>query len=530
MTKDRMSGARELRGQGNGMGLAVGQAHIGPDPFMTAPATRSGNTQTLTVAIDAAIGDLQALIAVSERRSRDILEFQVEMLSDPVIRAMGSDRPDSATDAVLAWVSALEDYVAGFESSEDDDIRARAVDVIDMRNRVLDVLNGTKAEDFPAGSIFCGADIAPSHFLAHDWTGGGGIVLSAGSTASHVALLARALAVPMVVGSGPLPFENGTLLLIDGRQGSVVIEPGEAEIAVAMSAFDVERTTSPPSDASYDDRTHGDISCLVNIGHPAELAAVPADCAGIGLLRSEFLMASVADLANEERQYRLYVDVLRWAGERPVTVRLLDLGGDKALGGFGESERHPFLGLRGIRLLLAHPDLLRVQARALLRAAMLGNLKVMPPMVTVASEIADTRRIFAEEAQALARRHIATRLPEIGMMVEVPAAALMLDSFTTADFFSIGTNDLAQYLAAAARDNAALSSLYDQTRPALLRLIRQTVSLAQAMGKPIGICGDLAGMPDALPDLLACGLRQFSVAPRQLAALKTALHHAKTGS
>ncbi|OJG00128.1 hypothetical protein AX760_00710 [Pararhizobium antarcticum] len=529
-----MSGARDLRGQGNGIGLAVGQAHLGADPFMTVPAIQSGSPQTLVMAIDAAIADLQALIAVSERRSRDILEFQVEMLSDPVTRAMGADRPDAASDAVLAWVSAIEDYIAGFESSEDADIQARAMDVIDMRNRVLDVLNGTRADDFPAGSIFVGVDIAPSHFLAHDWTAGGGIVLSAGSTASHVALLARALSVPMVVGSDPFSVENGTLLLVDGRRGLVMIEPGEAAIAAAMlasdRAADAERATSPASLFSSADSTQGDTLCLVNIDHPAELAAVPADCAGIGLLRSELLMASGADLANEERQYRLYGEVLRWAGARPVTVRLLDLGGDKALGGFGESERNPFLGLRGIRLLLAHPDLLRVQARALLRASVLGNLKVMLPMVTVHSEIVEAQRIFAEEAQALARRHIEARLPDIGMMVEVPAAALMLDSFTTADFFSLGTNDLAQYLAAAARDNAALSNLYDQTRPALLRLVRQTVSTAQAMGKPISICGDLAGRPDALPALLDCGLRQFSVAPRQLAALKTALHHAKTGS
>ncbi len=212
------------------------------------------------------------------------------------------------------------------------------------------------------------------------------------------------------------------------------------------------------------------LTCLINIGHPSELAAVNADCAGIGLLRSEFLMASVADLANEERQYRLYGEVLQWAGERPVTVRLLDLGGDKTLGGFGDTERNPFLGMRGIRLLLAHPDLLRVQARALLRAAVLGNLKVMLPMVTVASEIAETRRIFAEEAEGLSRRHVAARMPEIGMMVEVPAAALMLDTFVDADFFSLGTNDLAQYLSAAARDSGAVSSLHDRTLPALMRL------------------------------------------------------------
>ncbi len=524
-----MSGARNLLGQGNGVGLAAGPAHVGPDPFTTATASHSGDPHSLAAAMEAAIGDLKALIDVSEPRSRDVLEFQVEMLSDPAIRDIGIERPDAEADAVLAWVSALEEYVAGFESSEDEDIRARAVDVIDMRNRVLAVLDGTKPADFPAGSIFVGIDIAPSLFLAHDWSAGGGIALSAGSTASHVAMLARARSVPMVVGLGPIPVEDGVRLLVDGRQGNLVVDPADGDVAAAMSLVTPAAETSVPRGLSVGSKIGDDITCLVNIGHPNELAAVPAGCEGIGLLRSEFLMTSAADLADEERQYRLYGEALHWAAERPVTVRLLDLGGDKTLGGFDAAERNPFLGLRGIRLLLAHPDLLRVQARALLRAAVLGNLKVLLPMVTVESEIAETRRIFAQEAEILARRHVMARMPEIGMMVEVPAAALMLDRFDAVDFFSLGTNDLAQYLMAAARDSAAVSSLYNQARPALLRLIRQTVLMAQEMGKPIGICGDLAGDAETLAELLACGLTQFSVAPHQLAALKTGLEHAKTG-
>ncbi|WEZ82437.1 PEP-utilizing enzyme [Rhizobium sp. 32-5/1] len=530
-----MSGARDLpgrswRGQGNGIGLAVGAVHIGPNPVVAVPVAHPGDPQILAAAIETAIADLQALMAAADPHSRNILEFQVEMLSDPAIRDIGSDRADDGTGTVLAWVSAIEDYIAGFESSDDDDICARAVDVIDIRNRVLGALNGTRADDFPAGSIFVGADIAPSLFLTHDWTSGGGIALSAGSTASHVAMLARARSVPMVVGLGPVPLENGMRLMVDGIRGIVLPEPTETDIAEALCSIEITSASAAKSNLPPDGEIKSGMTCLVNIGHPAELAAVSADCAGIGLLRSEFLMSSTADLANEERQYRLYGEALSWAGERPVTVRLLDLGGDKALGGFGANERNPFLGMRGIRLLLAHPDLLRVQARALLRAAVLGNLKVMLPMVTVASEITVTRRIFAEEAEGLARRHVASRMPDIGMMVEVPAAALMLDRFENADFFSLGTNDLAQYLSAAARDSAAASSLYEQTRPALLRLIRQTVAMADMMGKPIGICGDLAGIPDALSELLACGLKQFSVAPQQLAALKTALHHTKTGS
>lgn len=526
-----MSGALRLQGQGNGQGYAIGPAHVPSEPWnpVEGGASPSLEFDRLRSAIEEAVSALKELIVRTDPPSSDILEFQVEMLRDPVIGDMAAEYIAEGQNVALAWVTALEEYIAGFEQSEDDDIRARAVDVIDIRDRVLRILEGRPPATFPRGSVFVGRDMAPSLFLAHDWSGGGGIALAAGSTASHVALLARAKGVPMVVGVGGLAIEPEAPVLVDGGTGLVVVHPSGADIAMAAMgekpAPEIPARFQFPSSAGL---PAGRLEILVNISDIAEIHSLDSNvCDGIGLSRTEFLLSAAADLANEEKQFQLYVEMLDWAAGKPVTIRLFDLGGDKPLGGFGVEERNPFLGLRGIRLLLAMPAMLRIQARALLRAAALGPLKVLLPMVTFPSEVDQTRRIFEEEAASLIQRHFDIGVPDIGMMVEVPAAAIMLDTFESADFFSLGTNDLAQYLTACARDNVSVANLYGQAMPVLLRLIAQTVRIAHDMDKPIGICGDLAGNPAWLPSLIASGIRQISVAPSQLPAVKAVLAQAR---
>ncbi|WP_438751706.1 putative PEP-binding protein [Pararhizobium sp. O133] len=524
-----MSGALRLQGQGNGQGYATGPAYVAPAAIRLSEGRVSPSLEfdLLQEAIGIAIADLGSLMTHSDPLSAEIIEFQVEMLLDPAIGDMAVEHIGRGLNAARAWATALEEYIAGFEQSDDEDVKARAVDVIDIRDRVLRALEGSPSADFPLGSIFVGRDMAPTLFLGHDWTGGGGIVLEAGSTASHVALLARAKGVPMVVGLGDLAVEAETPMLADGASGLVVVNPQAGDIAAAA-----RRGTDSPAGATAKPLPrmplqNGPIEVLANINDISEIQKLdPGACDGIGLLRTEFLV-SPADLLNEEKQVELYRQVLDWAGDKPVTIRLFDLGGDKPLGGVGLEESNAFLGLRGIRLLLARPEILRVQVRALLRVGVLGPLKVLLPMVTVLHEVDDTRRIFEEEATALEAQKVAVGMPEIGMMVEVPAAAIMLDTFTSADFFSLGTNDLAQYLTAAARDNPAVVGLYRQAEPAVLRLVAQTVKTARAMGKPIGICGDMAGDPASLPGLLAVGLTQISVAPVQLGVIRTVLAQAR---
>jgi phosphotransferase system enzyme I (PtsI) len=260
----------------------------------------------------------------------------------------------------------------------------------------------------------------------------------------------------------------------------------------------------------------------VNVNEPDDVAALDsATCDGVGLLRTEFLYGR--GLPDEETQLAAYRRVVAWAAGKPVVIRPVDAGGDKPVPGLTVEERNPFLGLRGIRLALARPEVFRVQVRALLRAAAEGDVRVMFPMVTVAAEYAAAARLFGEEARRLAGDGIRHALPPLGIMVEVPAVAIAPELFADAAFFSIGSNDLAQYVMAAGRDNGAVAALYDPLHAAMLQLIGNVVRAGSERGIPVSLCGDAAGDPAAIPRLLAAGLRTLSVAPAQLPLAKVAI-------
>lgn len=531
MKKRNMAGAleiREIQGLCASPGVAVGTVHLAVE--VAADALPPGDSpaadrEKLRRAVAAAIAELKALVGRSDEESAGILDFQIEMLLDPVLVEMAEERILAGDGAALAWVAALDHYIAGIEEASDEQLRARAADVVDIRNRVLGALTGRAPEDFAPGSVFVGKDLQPSLFLAHDWTAGGGIVLFDGSIASHVAMLARSRSVPMIVATGRFEVADGARLLVDAKEGRVVIAPEEARIREAKSRMAEARPAEPPRAGGTIETADGvaiRLSAIIN--DPLEFGSIdPSLFAGIGLMRTEFLMTSPTDAFNEERHYEIYRQALRWAGDAPVIVRMLDLGGDKTLPDLGARKSESFMGLRGIRLLLARPELARLQARALLRATAHGRLGVLLPMVTVPDELDAMSTIFEEELAVLVRRGVQTRMPEIGMMVEVPAAALMLDRFSRSAFFSFGTNDLAQYLAAAARDDRSVAELYDAAAPAICRLIAGGVALADAMKRPVGICGEMASEPRHIPALLAAGLRNFSVAPNRLADIRSAI-------
>lgn len=513
-----------LQGFATSPGMAFGQVHLAGEveEAFTPASDCSSEHALLAKAIKDAVNALRRLAEMSGPESADIIDFQVEMLLDPEITEIIGERIDRGEGAAFAWVAALDEYIAGFAESDDEHLRARVSDINDIKNRVLAAMTGKPMADFPRGAVFVGKDIEPSRFLAHDWSAGGAIVLFKGSPASHVSMLARAKSVPMVIGTGPFTAPQEGRVLVDGDAGEVVFHPTDAEIRRAGGRIAARRRSTAKGNKACLTADGVPISLSINVNDPTELAGVDREAiAGIGLFRSEFLIASDADLVNEDRQYEYYCQLLDWAGPKPVTIRLLDLGGDKPLPGHDASKAASFLGLRGIRLLLAREEILRVQARALLRAARRGNLKVMLPMVTLPAELAQTMQIFTEEAVLLHQRHIASHVPAIGMMVEVPAAALMLDTFNEAAFFSFGTNDLTQYLTAAARDDAAVASIHVYAASAVLRLMEQACGIAAAMEKPVSICGDMAGEPAFMPALLRCGLRHFSVAPTRLEAIRS---------
>jgi phosphotransferase system enzyme I (PtsI) len=265
---------------------------------------------------------------------------------------------------------------------------------------------------------------------------------------------------------------------------------------------------------------------LINVADGSELDQINVDhCDGIGLVRTELLLRTKEDLVDEEKQYRSYRRIVEWAMGKPVTIRTLDAGGDKPIPGYTvDGEANPFLGLRGVRLSLLHPEVLTTQLRALARAAALGPLKIMIPMVTGPRELDHVRSILEATVSNLRHAGVSCTMPELGIMVEVPAAAMTIDQFD-AEFYSIGTNDLIQYVTACSRDSSQLSALQDPLQPAMLRLVRKVVEYANKNGIDVSVCGEMASDVRCVAALLDIGLRHVSVAPAALGRIKSAIAH-----
>jgi phosphotransferase system enzyme I (PtsI) len=462
----------------------------------------------------------------SEGGAAEILGFQIAMLDDEALSEGAFQAIEAGVAADRAWTDALSAEIAGYEASPDDYFRGRAADLADIRDRVLSHLTGAAAaESFAPGAIILADDLTPSRFLAADWSKGGAIALRQGSPSSHVAMLARSRGVPMVVGLGEAP--AAALALVDGDQGAVIFDPdAETVAAFEKAAREAEarqrvahQTLARPAALADGSR----VAVMINIADPAELDAVdPAHCDGIGLVRTEFLFHAQDGLPDEETQLGAYAKMVEWAKGRPVTVRTLDAGGDKPIAGLTAEEANPFLGLRGIRLSLARPAVFRVQLRALARAAASGPLKVMLPMVSVPAELTRAAAMLDEEVETLRSAGIRCDRPALGIMVEVPAAALCAARFPAA-FYSIGSNDLTQYAFAAARDEPQVANLLDAGDPAVLQLIAMTVAAGRERGVDVSLCGDAGADISLLSKLMKTGLRSISVAPVALARVKAAL-------
>jgi phosphotransferase system enzyme I (PtsI) len=490
------------------------------DPIREAEALRG--------AIASAIAGLEALSEAAAGEAAGILAFQVAMLSDPALSEGAFHAIEAGISADDAWRAALKQEIAGYESGEDEYFRARASDLTDLRDRVLDALSGASAKSIPPGAVVYAEDITPSRFLSGDWTGGA-ILLDKGSHTSHVAMLARAKHVPMIVGLGPAAatLRPGEIVLVDGASGEVVVAPDEADRA----GFEARRRAAEVAAATavqylnQPARTRDGhrVSVLVNVADVADVENLdPALCDGVGLVRTELLFEGKL-LPDEERQFCAYRRIAEWADGRPVTIRTLDAGGDKPIAGVTpEGESNPFLGVRGVRLTLRHRELFKTQLKALARAAAHGAVEVMLPMVTIPRELSDSRALLDEAVADLAAAGIPHRRPPLGMMVEVPAAAMALDLFD-ADFFSIGSNDLTQYMTAAARDIGSVADLADPSHPAVLRLIASVARHGAAAGRKVSLCGDAGGDPELIPALLQAGLRSLSVSPGLVAGAKAAI-------
>ena len=503
------------------------------------------------------MADLEALAAVAKGDGADILAFQIEMLDDPALIEDILPLIDGGEEATRAWRAGLDDQIRAYEIADDDYFRARASDLRDLADRVAGALEGVSIalEELPDGALVLAEDLPPSLFLALSSKGLCGIALTRGNTSSHVAILARGRGLPMVVGLGPAADaaaqDNGAFeAVLDGEDGVLLLAPTAANLKSYRQKLSAAETETRRAAALRDhpaataDGTR--VEVMINIDDPSAVddeTLAAAD--GVGLLRTEFLLIGREDLPSEEEHFQVYTDLLRRLDRsdrlqgKPLIIRTLDIGGDKPLAGQDlPKEANPFLGLRGIRLCLDRPDLIRPQIRALLRtaAAAAGGpltkggsqaagspLLVMLPMVAVQAEIDETRRLFAACLEELRSEGVDAAMPEIGIMVETPAAAIAADALDAA-FFSIGSNDLIQYTMAASRDGTGrVAALLDPGHPAIERLIRSVVEEGARSGRTVSLCGDMASDPAWLPLLLRTGLRKISVAPAALDRVKLVL-------
>jgi phosphotransferase system enzyme I (PtsI) len=520
--------AHRIDGRAAAPGLAVA-------PLMRLTAAKSenrqyrsasGERQALADAIEASKADLVVLTdKVADSEAEAVLAFQIALLEDENLAAPAFAGIAGGQPAHQAWRAALDAEIASYEHADDPYFRARASDLRDLLDRVLRRLSGEVDQAVPGGVIVAAEDMPPSVFLSTDWQNGG-LVLRRGSPSSHVAILARSRGVPMIVGVDIDQLESGVDAILDGNAGALIVNPDPAVRADYEQRL-TEQAEANRAASSFSGpalTANGEpVKVMINITGLAELRDIDASKVdGIGLMRTEFLFQGREKFPTEEEQYQIYRQMANWAAAKPVTIRTLDAGGDKPIAGLTDSgDPNPFLGVRGVRLSLKRPDVFRLQIRALARAAVAGNLKVMIPMVTVPEELDRCRALFHDAVYKLRSEGHEAIVPPLGMMVEVPAAALTIEDFE-ADFFSIGSNDLIQYVAAASRDEPQLADLARPSR-AIFNLIRHIVDHAQRTGREVSLCGDLAGEPDRIAALLDQGLRIFSVAPGVLAPVRAAI-------
>ena len=483
--------------------------------------------QLYKAAVEAVAGKLaeigERLRASGSEEEAGILDAHVELAEDPELASSVEERVRNLESPEVAVLAVGEEYAAEFAALDDEYLAAREDDLRDVVGQIASELMGLDASSLEAlevPSLVMARSLAPSETARIPKGMALGFVTAEGSRTSHVSIMARSMDIPAVVGVGPALEEalDAKTVALDGGEGYAVTDPDLETVAEfeRMSEALAEERAALDEYRHVEARTSDGrrIEVAANLGSASEAEdALEWGAEGVGLFRTEFLFMERDDLPSEDEQYEAYSAVARAFGEKPVIIRTLDVGGDKDLPGVAQPhEENPFLGWRGIRMSLDTPGLFKPQLRAILRAAVHGNLKVMFPMVADVEELKAAKAMLQESRAELEAEGAEVGEVETGVMIETPAAAVCAAELAKESaFFSIGTNDLVQYTLAADRGNERLRRLQSADHPAVLELIRSTCEAASQAGIQVGVCGEAAGEPEMIPKLLDLGVTELSM-------------------
>jgi phosphocarrier protein FPr/phosphocarrier protein len=524
----------QLRGVIASRGLAVGPAAQLRRPELAVAEDGSGEEHEWE-ALDGARTALRvrlqrraAAVAGTVDPGAEIAAAHLALLDDPELVAAARALIAQGKSAGFAWRSAMREQARSLSALEDERLRERADDLLDLETQVLSALAGLAATPPPAvpdGAIIIARDLLPSQLLSLEAARVAGLCAAQGGATSHAAILAAAMGIPalMALGAGVLAVPEGTPLLLDAERGVLEVDPGESRLASARAELTrrtarrvAARAAAQRPGATADGER---IEVLANVGSaPEARAAVVNGAEGCGLLRTEFLFLERQAAPDEAEQRRAYQEIADALGARPLTVRTLDAGGDKPIAYLPlPAEENPALGLRGVRTSLAYPELLRVQLRAILTVRASPAPRVLLPMITDIAELESIRALIEELAAELG----VSSPVSVGVMIETPASAVLAERFARdADFLSIGTNDLTQYTLAMDRGHPGLAPRLDALHPAVLALIATSAAGARAHGRHAAVCGGLASEPLAAPLLVGLGVNELSAVPAMIPEVK----------
>ena len=533
------------QGKGVSEGLAMAQIHLFtpklPEISRQPAADAGAEVAKLEATLAAAEEELRGLYETAKEKmgeqEAEIFDAHLTILSDeysvrePIIQRIREQKQNAAA----AITDQFDELAQMFRSLGDELMAERAADAEDLKQQLLRICLGCGRQDLsvlPGDVIVLAEELTPSDTVRMDTAHVKGIATRLGGATAHSAIIARTLGIPAAAGIDGWQTEalNGHMAILDGADGTLTVDPTDEETACYQSrkaqadceAQALEAFRTSPSQT----KDGAALEICANIGTPQEAQrAMEYGADGVGLFRSEFLFMDRDALPTEEEQFEAYRMATQTMAGKPLIIRTLDVGGDKKLPTLElPHEDNPFLGFRAIRMTLSHPEIFRPQLRAILRAAAYGDVRVMFPMIGSMDQLREAKALLREQEQTLQAEGVPTGPVKVGMMVEIPAAAVLAEEFAKeVDFFSIGTNDLTQYTLAVERGNAAVAHLYAPEHPAVLRLIAMTAQAAAERHIPCGMCGEAAGDPKLAPAFVGMGVNELSMSPRRVPAVRKLL-------